>query len=78
MKNLDLEKKRRKIRRVTIDLSSEDFQSLEELKDTTGRTSASIVRSALNLYSLLHSRYVDGHRFFFKKGENSTEIIIQL
>lgn len=61
--------------RITADLSSEDYQTLQELRESTGSMSkVDVVRAALRLLAHLHERSREGYTICVTRGGESTTI----
>ncbi len=65
--------------RVTLDLSPEFYQQLENLEQRVGADSkAAVLRDALRLYSYIVDRHIEGDKFLVRNEKGQDENIVLL
>lgn len=65
--------------RITLDLSPEFYEQLENLEQRAGAESKSqVIRDALRLYSYIVDKYLEGTQFILRKETGQEENIVLL
>ena len=65
------------VRRITVDLEAEEYETLQNLREVTGRTAASLMRSGLQLVKLFYEERRVGNKIIIEGKVRSKEIIVQ-
>jgi hypothetical protein len=65
-------------KRVTLDFDERGYDILEELRDSTGKTLAGVIRSAVALYALTNDEGKKKHKFAIldEDGKPIKEIVV--
>lgn len=68
--------KRREPKTMTLNMPANEMNQLELMADLTGQDKTSVVRQALRAYFVLFVKQDAGAKFYFKKDDEVTELLL--